>query len=52
MKTLRIWIILATLALAGAAGTSDGSTLRDAACRVDIASRILTGAPSGGTCQP
>ncbi|MFL5540044.1 MAG: hypothetical protein ACJ8J0_13720 [Longimicrobiaceae bacterium] len=52
MKTVRIWIILATLALAGAAGTSDGSAFRDAACRLDIATRVLSGAPASGTCQP
>lgn len=52
MKTVRIWIILATLALAGAAGTSDGSAFRDAACRVDIAARVLTGGATGGQCQP
>ncbi len=52
MKSARILIILATLVLAGAAGTSDGATLRDAACRVDIAARILTGASAAGTCQP
>jgi hypothetical protein len=52
MKTVRIWIILATLALAGAAGTSDGSAFRDVACRLDLATRVLAGGSTAGTCQP
>jgi hypothetical protein len=52
MKTLRIWIIMGTLALAGAAGTPDAGTLRDVACHIDVAARALSGSPTPGTCQP
>jgi hypothetical protein len=52
MKTVRISIILATLALAGFAGTSDASTLQSAACRLDTVARALSGASVSGTCQP
>jgi|1185.fasta_scaffold1629503_1 hypothetical protein len=52
MKTVRISIILATLALAGFAGTADGSTLQSAACRLDTVARALSGSSVGGTCQP
>ncbi|HSU13341.1 hypothetical protein [Longimicrobium sp.] len=52
MKTARISIILVTLALAGFAGTADGSTLQSAACRLDTVARALAGSVVTGTCQP
>jgi hypothetical protein len=52
MKTTRFLIITVTLALAGALGGSNGSALRDAACRLDVAVQVLTGGAGGGTCQP
>jgi Tfp pilus assembly protein FimT len=51
MKTVRISIILATLALAGMAGTTNGSTLQSAACRVNAAAQALSGGSSVGMCQ-
>jgi hypothetical protein len=51
MKIVRFSIILATLALAAAAGTNDGSALRGVACRLDGAARILSGSPVAGTCR-
>lgn len=50
MKTVRMFIILGTLGLAGFAGTSDSSTLHAAACRLDGVARALAGSPVGGTC--
>ena len=49
---MRISIIMATLALAGMAGTANGSTLHSAACRVDMVARALSGAPAVGMCEP
>jgi hypothetical protein len=52
MKIMRMAIIMATLALAGFAGTSaDGATLRGAACSLDGMARALSGSPASSTCQ-
>ena len=51
MKAIRTGIILTTLALAGFAGTSDGATLRGAACRLDTLTSALSGSPAPATCE-
>jgi hypothetical protein len=52
IKMVRTSIILATLALAGFAGTSDGASVRSAACTLDGVAHALSGSASSGTCQP